>query len=185
VATPQVPSSPRTASVNITQLAQIVQTQQCEQWCWAACISMLFNFYGHPLSQQRIVMATYGNIVCWPSGLTIGQDVNRDYIDERGVRFSSRVVAAYDAAFNINTLTNQMIVDAISNNQPLLYCNRRHAMVMYSITYTPTAFQPDVHRVEVIDPWPFNLRTRALSPSEMVPAHVGGDLSFLAQIRVT
>jgi hypothetical protein len=125
------------------------------------------------------------SVVCWPSGLTIGQDINRDYLDSRGVRFSSRVTAAYDYAFGINAINNQMIVDALRNNNPLLYCNRSHAMVVYSVTYTPTGFGPNVQRVDVIDPWPFNQRTRSLTTSETVAAHLNGEMNFLAQISVS
>lgn len=176
----------QTVEVSMTQLAQAIQTQQCEQWCWAACISMLFNFYGHPLSQAEIVAATYGSVVCLPAGTstTIGVDLSRTYIDQRGVAFRSRVVAAYDFMNGINAISNTMIIDALNNSNPLLYCNTHHAMVVYSVTYTPTALGPNVQSVRVIDPWPFSPRSHELSLTEMVARHLGGEMTFLAEVQV-
>ena len=177
----------QTAQVNITQLAQAATQQQCEQWCWAASISTIFNFYNHPLTQQQIVVATYGNVFCLPANTTttIGRDLSRLYIDNRGVRFSSRVISAYDYFNRINTFNNQLIVDALSNNNPLLYCNTHHAMVVYSVTYLPTPFGPDVRAVNVVDPWPFSPITHALTASEMVVADFGGEMTFLAQVQTS
>ena len=176
-----------TAQVSTARLSQVIQQQQCPQWCWAACISMMFDFYGHPLSQAPIVAATYGNVVCLPASTTttIGSAFTRGYIDERGIPFFSRVVAAYDVMNGINAINNQMIVDALNSNNPLLYCNTHHAMVVYSVTYMPTAFGPNVQRVDVVDPWPFSPRTHALTTAEMNAAHIGGEMTFLAQIQVT
>jgi hypothetical protein len=176
-----------TAQVNIQQLAQVVTQQQCEEWCWAACMSMLFDFYGHPLSQPEIVLATYGKVVCLPAGstTTIGRDLSRNYIDDRGILFGSRVISAYDVFNGINTFTNQTIVDALNSNNPLLYCNTHHAMILYSVSYVPTPTGPNIQLVQVIDPWPFNPRSHALTASEMVRADLGGEMTFLAEVHVS
>ena len=181
------PTPMQTARVNIVQLAQAVRQQQCEQWCWAACISMIFNFYDHPLSQAEIVAATYGTVACLPSfgSTNVGRDLSRTYIDDRGIPFASRVVSAYDYFNGINTFNNQGVVDALSRNNPLVYANTAHAMIVYSVTYLPTALGPNIVRVDVVDPWPLNPRTHVLSSPEMIPAHLGGQMTFLAQVQVT
>ena len=187
--TAPVPSStvPLTARVNITQLAQAATQQQCEEWCWAACISTMFNFYNHPLTQAQIVAATYGAVICLPanSSTTIGRDLSRRYVDNRGVAFTSRVVAAYDFYNRINSLNNGMIVNALASNNPLLYCNTHHAMVIYSVTYRQEAPGPSILDVEVMDPWPFSPITHSLTPSEMFAADLGGEMTFLAQVQIT
>ena len=183
-----VPNGPQTARVNMEQLMQSVSTQQCEMWCWAASISMMFGFYGHPISQAQIVLATYGNIVCLPSGstYTIGADLSRPWIDSRGASFNSRVEAAYDFFNGFNTFAgNQSIIDALKANNPMLYCNRSHAMVLYSVTYVDSPFGPDIQRADVIDPWPYSQRSHPLSPSELYRADLGGDMTFPAQVRVS
>jgi hypothetical protein len=181
------PSTAQTATVNIMQLAQSVSTQQCEQWCWAASISMIFGFYGHPLSQASIVLATYGNVVCLPAGssTTIGVDLSRRWVDARGVPFTSQVVAAYDYFNGLNTFAgNASIVAALKANDPMLYCNRSHAMVLYSVTYVDGPLGPDIQRADVIDPWPFSPRSHPLSAPELFRADLGGEMTFLAQVQV-
>src|SRR5438034_28432 len=37
--------------------------QEQRQWCWAACIEMVFTYWGHPIDQQEIVRRTRGRIV--------------------------------------------------------------------------------------------------------------------------
>ncbi len=177
----------KTASVNIPQLYQAVMQQQCEEWCWAACISMIFDFYGHPLAQAEIVAATFGAVVCLPSSntTTIGQDLDRPWIDDRGVFFDSKVEAAYDFENGINTFNNSLIVELLSTNNPLLYCNTAHAMVIYAVDYIPTAGQPEILAVHVVDPWPFSPTTHLLSAPEMVPANLGGQMMFLAAVQIT
>jgi hypothetical protein len=185
---PTCPSSDsRVASVNMVQLQQAVSTQQCEQWCWAASISMMFGFYGHPLSQAAIVAATYGNVVCLPanSSTTIGVDLSRPWLDANRRPFTSQVIAAYDYFNGFNTFGgNSSIVAALQANNPMLYCNRSHAMVLYSVSYVDGPSGPDIQRADVIDPWPSSPRAHALTPAELFRADLGGEMTFLAQVQI-
>jgi len=177
-----------TAQVNIPQLISAIHTQQCPEWCWAACISMIFDFYGHPIDQAEIVRQTFGNVVCFPAGATrtIGQALSRRYVDSNGDKFMSRVVAAFDPVNGINTLDNSTVVHALANDNPLLYCNTAHAMVNYSVRYIPTSPEPTVLAVGVIDPWPTSPRSHLLNQYEMVPStRPGGQMTFLAAVEVT
>jgi hypothetical protein len=45
----------RTADFNFYAAAQ-----QQNEWCWAASIQMILNYYGIPATQQEIVTRTYG-----------------------------------------------------------------------------------------------------------------------------
>jgi len=40
--------------------------QHATQWCWAACIEAVFTYYGHPVTQERIVGDIWGGIVNMP-----------------------------------------------------------------------------------------------------------------------
>src|SRR5262249_41710263 len=150
------------------QLAQSIQTQQCPEWCWAASISMIFAFYGHPLSQASIVQQTYGSVTCLPafSNYIIGSDLSRSYIDANGRRFSSQVIAGFDPQNGYYTLNNAQILSELAANHPLIYCNTHHAEVLYSISYTGDPSLPTVQSASVIDPWPLSPRSHALNPSE-------------------
>jgi hypothetical protein len=174
---------PRRAWVTNPQLVR----QQCPQWCWAASIAMIFDSFGHPIDQQTIVQATFGAMVCAPSGntLTIAQDLSRTWTDTNGVTFGSVVTAAYDPMNGINSLSNSYIVDQLSNDRPLLYCNKHHAMVLVALDYLDTLNGPQPQKGGVLDPWPMAPGFHALNPSEMYMSHLGGDLTFLAAVDVS
>jgi hypothetical protein len=95
------------------QLAQAIRTQDCAEWCWAACISMIFNFYGHPVLQEEIVVGNFGSLICAPAGAgpggassTVTRALTGTFKDDAGRLFTSQVIAAYDAANGINNLTS-------------------------------------------------------------------------------
>lgn len=159
--------------------------QQCALWCWAASIAMIFESHDHPLDQHTIVQATFGANICVSSGNTynIGQNLSRSWIDVNGRGFTSRVVAAYDAMNGINNLTNDYIVDQLSNNHPLLYCNRHHAMVLVSIDYLETPQGRFPQTAGVLDPWP-SMGFHQLTQNEIYMAGIGGDMTFLAAVDV-
>src|SRR5437764_11638959 len=89
------------------------QQQKMSQWCWAASISMLFSYYGHPVSQEKIVQSLYGRIVNLPSGTgwNIASRLNRSWVDDNNQRFQSQLTAAYDYYAQVMTLDNAWIVN--------------------------------------------------------------------------
>lgn len=176
------------AEVNIRQLIGAINVQQCPEWCWAACASMIFGFYGHPIDQKEIVKQMFGAVVCWPAGSTanMARTLSRPWTDANGTKFNSRVVAAFDPANGINAINNRIIVNELLTNHPLLYCNTSHAMVNYAVDYIATPTGPNVQAVGVVDPWPYSQRTHPLSPAEMMPAvFPGGQMTFLASVRLS
>jgi hypothetical protein len=183
-------SDPRTglpicnAEVNMLTLLQSIDTQKCTEWCWAACISMIFGFAGHPIDQDEIVRQTYGQVVCLPAGfsLTIARDLSRTWTDKNNDVFTSKVVAAFDPANHIMAINNAIIINELENDHPILYCNTQHAMVIYAADYIPTPMGPNIVAVGVVDPWPFSPRMHLLSAPEMLPAPYG-QMTFLATIR--
>lgn len=161
--------------------------QNCPQWCWAASIAMIFASHGHTIKQEKIVAATFGGLVCAPSGnpITIARDLSREWTDDNGDKFESRVIAAYDAWNRINTLNNSVIVDQLTDDNPLLYCNTHHAMVNVAVDYVENQWgPPNVLAAGVLDPWPLSPGFHPLQPAELAPAHVGGQLTFLAAVEV-
>lgn len=172
------------AEVNMLTLLQAISTQQCPEWCWAASISMIFGFAGHPIDQKEIVQQTYGNVVCLPAGLTktIGQDLSRTWSDANGDVFTSKVVAAFDPANNILAINNAIIINELQNDHPILYCNTHHAMVIYAADYIPTPMGPNIVAVGVVDPWPYSPRMHLLSQPELFPVPYG-QMTFLATVR--
>lgn len=165
--------------------AQAFQDQLQSQWCWAASIAMIFNYYGHPVSQARIVSDVYGAPVNMPAqaGIVMANELNRTWQDDAGKGFHSQVTGAYDAQYGVYGLTNQQIVNELDGDHPLVIGARTHAVVVTEIQYFATPWGPNVVSVGVFDPWP-GVGARTLAQDEMTPAHLGGSLFFAATVRV-
>lgn len=164
---------------NLVNVPAAMNPQFQSQWCWAACISMVFGYYGHPVSQQRIVAETYGGLVNMPAQpWTMLAVLNRRWIDDNGKPFmcsSSPGVTNPVAAAN-----------DLAANMPLIIGTQGHAVVLteleYAAFYQQTPFGPRLGPVSVTaatvrDPWPGRGR-RILTPQEWAA------IAFAVQIRV-
>lgn len=106
--------------------------QYKENWCWAACIQMVLDYYGLSVSQTHIVERTYGNDYDFTANKNniIGA-LNGWYINGHTVR------ANYERYKNAKTL-----IDAIANGRPLIigldekYTSTAHAYVLTHIFFT-------------------------------------------------
>lgn len=164
---------------------QVVR-QQCAEWCWAASASMIFAAHGHPTDQRRIVQAVFGVLACAPApaAITIAQILSAQWIDDYGRPFQSQVVAAYDVMAGVMAIDNAFMANELDQNRPLLYANTHHAMVVADVDYYLTRMGPDVQSVGVLDPWPYSPPYHPLAQPEMVPAHMGGQMTFAAAVHV-
>jgi hypothetical protein len=175
------------SQIDFQEFAQdAFQTQRMSEWCWAASISMIFSFYGHPVSQQRIVSEVYGGPVNMPSGYgaRMAALLNRSWIDDNGDRFRARLTGAYDPQMGINLVDNNMLVRELDQNRPVLIGAAGHAVVLAMMEYTRAwAGVGQVIRCGVFDPWP-GRGARDLTPIEMAPLQAGGQLQFIATARI-
>jgi len=148
--------------------------QKMPEWCWAACISMIFSFHGHAVSQERIVRETWKKVVNMPAQPSdILKDLNREWTDDAGDGFQSR--GDYLSANNFNA------VEDLKGNEPLIIGSMGHAMVLTALigdTNVQTGTWQIVGAV-VRDPWPWNGGRRTLSPIEW------DHIAFAARVRVT
>ena len=72
------------------------------EWCWAASMSMIFAYYGHSVSQERIVQEAFGSIQNMPgTPPEILAGLNRVWLDDdhhefevHGDEISANVVTA-------------------------------------------------------------------------------------------
>lgn len=150
---------------------RVSRQQYLSQWCWAACIEMVFRYYGFRVSQARIVQETWGSIVNLPGYPDqILANLNRPWVDARGRRFG-----ATGDVFSANPMT---AARDLAQDMPLIIGTTGHAMVLTSLIYQRDAFgNGNVTAAIVRDPWPGRGR-RVLSGQEWY----GTD--FLARIRV-
>jgi hypothetical protein len=145
--------------------------QSQSQWCWAACIEMVANHYGHNLSQTTIVQSVFGRLVNLPAmSWNIVQAFNRSWIDDNGLPMSTSCDVLWDATMGI-ALPNaaQLSTQYLSQNRPLIIGALGHAMVLTSVGFTRSAMNPSIGRANygiVRDPWPGNAPRRQLSLQE-------------------
>ncbi|MGF1625409.1 MAG: papain-like cysteine protease family protein [Alphaproteobacteria bacterium] len=154
-----------------SQTAAAVGSQHLNQWCWAACIAMVFRFHGFSVPQERIVEETWGNIVNMPGypDQILG-NLNRPWTDSGGRRFA--------VEGDSRTANQFTAVQDLANDKPLIIGTMGHAMVLTSISYVrDAAGNGEVTGVVVRDPWP-GVGRRQLSGMEWYNA------IFLARIRV-
>lgn len=162
-------------------LEEAYDTQHASQWCWAACIAMVFAFYGHPVRQERIVAEAYGGVYNLPSGsgFNIAKQLDRPWVDERGRTFRSRLLSVFDAHAGSYDLDYAMVVDALAKGRPLIVGTRDHTVVLTAVEYTAARDGARVLGAGVFDPWP-GIGPRDLAADEMVPLSEGGSLGFVA-----
>lgn len=154
-----------------SNLIPVTASQQMPEWCWAASISMVFGYYGFPVSQSRIVEEVWGEAADMPAGPDqILSDLNRDWKDDNDNKFTASG-ESYDA--NPTTASQDLAQD-----MPLIIGTMGHAMVLTSLVYVrDVTGNGSVQQAIVRDPWPGRGR-RVLTPQEWYSAQ------FLARIRV-
>lgn len=152
--------------------AASVGGQHMNQWCWAACIEMVFRYYGLRVPQEAIVQQTWGGIVNLPGQPhQILANLNRPWRDATGRDFY-----VSGDSFSANPIT---AAQDLSQNMPLIIGTMGHAMVLTSLQYVRDQMgNGEVTSAIVRDPWP-GKRRRVLSAQEWV------NTSFLARIRVS
>ena len=121
--------------------------QESREWCWAACIEMVFGYYGHRVSQSRIVRETWGGLVDKPVHVRqLLDDLNRSWTDNRGRRFRSNADVFDQPAAGVADLRR---------NRPLILGTLGHTVVLTAITLEIDDFSGrwNIAEAVVYDPW--------------------------------
>jgi len=161
---------PCAAGIPEERLNMVFAFQQQSEWCWAACIQMVFGYWGHPITQQEIVGQTWGALANMPAQPDdIVRDLNRDWTDRNGKEFS--------VMGDVFSATGASIAQDLAREMPLIIGSMGHAMVLTAVSYNRDRnSQGEVTGALVRDP----LRgKRPLSPPEAAAT------MLLARIRVS
>jgi len=152
--------------------AAMVGGQHRSEWCWAACIEMVFSYYGFRVPQEQIVQETWGEIVDLPGQPDqIIQQLNRPWTDTHGRAFS--------VDGNVYTANAISAAQDLARDMPLIIGTMGHAMVLTRLDYIRDQFgRGEVKLATVRDPWP-GRGMRSLSPQEWY------GINFAARIRVS
>ncbi len=164
------------AGIPAEDFAPSYAEQKLTQWCWAACLQMIFTYNGHPLAQEKIVSSVFGGYPNRPSGggRLIAAQLNRPWIDDNNSEFSSTVKAVYDLQEGIIGFDNRVLVDELNSGHPMIIGVGGHTVVLTAVDYMqyPNGMI-NVVRAVVFDPWP-GRGERLLTVQEMVPVYPTG-----------
>ncbi len=161
-----------TAGIAFEKLQEQFVYQQQTEWCWAACISMIFGYWGHPVSQMRIVKETWGVLTNMPgSPQQVLADLNRSWVDDHGRAFKSQT----------HMTNNTIAITDLQSNRPSIIGALGHAMVLTAVTWdgNPSTQQWQIDEVLVRDPWPGNGSRRVLTLAEWM------SIAFAAGVEVS
>ena len=168
VDTPYGPVVRCTAGIRTIKFQSSPQLQA--NWCWAACISMIFGFYGFSVQQSTIVSEIFGQAVDRPGQPSqILHELNKNWTDDRGRQFRSQGDAVSANAFTA--------VKDLQQNQPLIIGSHGHAMVLTALTGDTIVKTGQYQFVEAIVRDPM-VGLRKLDPQEW------NIISFAARVRV-
>jgi hypothetical protein len=131
--------------------------------CWAASLSALFGYFGHPVSQDRIRLRYFppGVIRTGPPWVMMDA-LNTTWTDDSGnnFRIKSLITNFFPSPYPPYAPQGPTqagfgdIVKALANEMPVLYGDRTHAMVLVQADYVSPYNQIEILGAGAIDPAP-------------------------------
>lgn len=144
--------------------------QECQQWCWAACVETAFALEGYRVSQQMMAEKLFGDpYVCQPAnGPMIKQTVDGPWTDLDGRRFRAQLNVVMDLDYGIGHPNPMSVVyEELRAGRPLLSGSVGHATLITAMNYTETpGYPPNTNAVILRDPWPYSPNKRAMTVQE-------------------
>jgi hypothetical protein len=136
-----------------------VANQDNSNWCWAASIQMVLNYYGVSITQPEIVARTYGlnpngSLPNWTGSFSaITANLNNWNIDNTGKPY------AVTASLNWGAPTPAVLLKELSQGHPVIVgyksgSNSGHAVVITAANYDMSPMGPIIQSVVARDPWP-------------------------------
>lgn len=135
-----------------------VSSQRNSQWCWAAALQMIYNYYGVSISQEQIVHRSYGNdpatnsLPDLPASFDlVTKNINGKWYDSSGKIYFANATLFYGRPNPYN------LIAELSNQRPILIgyktgINLRHAVVLTACSYVSTIWGPQIQTLTVRDP---------------------------------
>lgn len=144
-------------------------------WCWAACLEMVFALHGYRLPMARIVRGTYGREYNLPADSSLlARLLSSRWQDEDGRTFDSRCEVLWDAATHAaSAYPAAMTARQLAAGRPLLLGARNHAMLLTGLAFSHDGSPGSIRitAASVLDPAPGRGR-RALEAQEVAAATV-------------
>ena len=143
--------------------------QKQTNWCWAACMHLVFRWHGHYVPQEDIVERVFGSQVNQAlPGHVIAAAASSVWQDSTGAYLKPQVQVLIDTNFGVNnSLSADLAIADLLAEKPMIIGTQGHATVVTAIEYTQSIHGVrTIRNVRVRDPWPLNPNSRSLTPSE-------------------
>ena len=172
------------------QMDFFAAAQRNSQWCWAASIQMVLNYYGVAIRQEQIVARTYGtnqygSLPDWPGSFpAITANLNNWSVDNRGRSYSVM------ASLNWGAPPPVILVQELSQRRPIIVGyssgpnNSGHAIVVTGAVFTMSPQGPIIHSVIARDPWPSESNSANSGRVEYAGAQIASLMRAYWYIRV-
>lgn len=146
---------PVPSEVTVEIQSPAIEKQQTEVWCWAASIQNALSSYQVVISQEEVVMTTYGRVVNLP--LFNAQEAVANLF-QNNYRLAPQGKVVHPFFVNGPPIPSVLIRELGREKSPLLvfYQNPQgggHVVVCYGARYTGTASNPTITTILVKDPW--------------------------------
>lgn len=152
------------------RIPRFTARQECDQWCWAACIEAAFNLYDYRVDQRRIVEKLYGPAApCLPAiGPGIANAVSGEWESDDGDYFYADLRVHTDVTFGIaDPFALGNASRYLADGVPVIVGALGHATLLTAMKWAEDNFgQQRLLEMIVRDPWPGNRNRRLLSPQE-------------------
>jgi hypothetical protein len=156
---PAIGQEPVYVGITADKFNYFASTQRNSEWCWAASIQMMFNYYGIDISQEQIVARSFNkdqneklpNVTGDLKVIT--ENLNNWSIDNQGKAYQ------VNAKLHYGPPTPTYLVKELANERPVMIGyqtgpNTGHAVLITACSYIPTKNGPQIRSVIVRDPWP-------------------------------
>lgn len=182
----------RTCEVSLPYQAGVAATQNCDSWCWAACIQMIFAISGKAVPQEKAVTRLFNSYKCEGADVNqIVQTINGEWRDSRGMPFQAtgRMLPKAGMAIAISSGDNNSrapgyiekmwatsggareIISELDRGRPLINLALGHATVIVGVTFQQDEIFSSrpigLSKIVILDPWPTNQRLRELTAKEI------------------
>ena len=161
LAQPAKAQQPTYVGITTEEFNYFASTQKNSNWCWAACIQMIFNYYGLEVTQEDIVKRSFRleeatdlpNVIGDPDA--INASLNDWNLDESGKPYHVESVLRWGPP------SPKYLIDELTAKRPVMIGyrsghNSGHAVVITAASYTPSPNGPIIQTLVVRDPMPEN-----------------------------
>lgn len=190
VGQPAAGQQPTYVGIPREQFNYLSSSQRNSQWCWAASLQMIFNFYGVRITQEQIVARTYGTdpsgqLPNWSGSFqAITANLNNWNVDDSGTPYFVQ------ASVNMGAPTPAYLLQELSDQHPVLIGYQSgpssgHAVVITACSYTQSTYGPIIQSIVVRDPWPSQQNSDNLGRVEYTGVNLANVIQAHWYIRVS